>query len=559
VYKVAVTPLSPRRLAASALAVGTTAVLTIASLSVPAAHADDAGTFTVVGTSDVFDSNLVQTILEPGFEAAYPQYNLQYVSKGTGAAIAYAQAGTASALIVHAAALENQFVADGYSLEPYGRAIFWGDYVLLGPANDPAGVLSGDSSYDIRHAFGKVAAAGAAGHATFVSRGGTPGTTVQEHAIWAETTGVQTCDVSSANGGGTSPSTATGACANPIALPDWYKATGLTQGPNVMNGDVCNYPNGGCYVFTDRGTFQYLQSKAQVSNLKLMTRPSATHDAALANLLVNSFHAYGINPAKFSDPSVQINTSAATAFLEWITSPATQARIGAFLQAETAGDPPFLPSAAPALAVTSQLPAVVPAGTPITVTGTVKNKVPGTPVLDNVPVKLLARPASAPAATPTPVATGVTNAAGQFSIAYTPTSNQLYSVATDDITKIENAALDPDFGDILQGTTTEAGTTKVKSTVAVKKARLLGRHHRKLTVRGSVAPGATGQTGQVVLYAAHPGKKLKAVKKLRLKAGATRYEVSKLLKRGTWRFQVRYLNPGIVETSKTTVQRVRIR
>src|SRR6476661_9650985 len=75
------------------------------------ATADDSSTVTVVGTSDVFDSNLVQSVLKPGFEAAYPQYHLNYVSKGTGAAIAYAEAGTASGLLVHAASLENQFVA----------------------------------------------------------------------------------------------------------------------------------------------------------------------------------------------------------------------------------------------------------------------------------------------------------------------------------------------------------------------------------------------------------------------------------------------------------------
>lgn len=262
-----------RKVAAISATVALAATAQTALLAQPAT-ADTPDKLTLVGTSDVFDSNLVQTVLEPGFEAAFPQYDLQYVSRGTGAAIAYAQSGAASAMIVHAAALENQFVADGYSLEEYGRAIFWGDFVLLGPASDPAGVLQGDSTYDIRHAFEKVAAAGEAGEANFVSRGGTPGTTVQEHAIWAETTGVQTCEVSAANGGGTTPSTATGACANPVPLPDWYHSTGLTQAPNVLNGDVCNYDGGGCYVFTDRGTFQYLQSTGQITTLQIHRVPT---------------------------------------------------------------------------------------------------------------------------------------------------------------------------------------------------------------------------------------------------------------------------------------------
>ena len=52
--------------------------------------------------------------------------------------------------------------------------------------------MTGSSSENIVQAFQKIAAAGANDHANFVSRGGTPGTTVQEHAIWALTTRVST-------------------------------------------------------------------------------------------------------------------------------------------------------------------------------------------------------------------------------------------------------------------------------------------------------------------------------------------------------------------------------
>jgi tungstate transport system substrate-binding protein len=109
---------------------------------------------TVVGTSDASDSNLLSAVLKP----AYPQYHLNYVSLGTGAAINYAKAGSASALLVHAASLENQFVAGGYSDEPYGRATFYGDYVLLGPASDPAGVLA-NAPHGIVTAFERIPAA----------------------------------------------------------------------------------------------------------------------------------------------------------------------------------------------------------------------------------------------------------------------------------------------------------------------------------------------------------------------------------------------------------------
>jgi tungstate transport system substrate-binding protein len=143
-------------------------------LAGPAARADDASTLTVVGTSDVFDSDLVQSVLAPGFQTAYPRYRLHYVSLGSGAAIEYAEAGTASALIVHSAPLESRFVAGGYSHERYGRPIFWGDYVILGPPADPARV-STTAPHDAAAAFARIAATGAAGRANFVSRGGTRG------------------------------------------------------------------------------------------------------------------------------------------------------------------------------------------------------------------------------------------------------------------------------------------------------------------------------------------------------------------------------------------------
>ena len=46
-------------------------------------------------------------------------------------------------MFTHAPTLESTFVANGFSDEPFGRAIFYSDYVILGPKNDPAGVLSG--------------------------------------------------------------------------------------------------------------------------------------------------------------------------------------------------------------------------------------------------------------------------------------------------------------------------------------------------------------------------------------------------------------------------------
>src|ERR1700759_1567166 len=101
-----------------------TAVAIAAFALAPAvARADDASTVTFVGTSDVSDSGLVDNVLKPGFQAAYPPYTFQYSPMGTGAAISAAGAGAGSGLIVHAASLENSFVSQGFSNEPFGRAV----------------------------------------------------------------------------------------------------------------------------------------------------------------------------------------------------------------------------------------------------------------------------------------------------------------------------------------------------------------------------------------------------------------------------------------------------
>ena len=58
------------RRGAVAVAVAVAAV----ALTPVSSQADTSSTVTVVGTSDVFDSNLIQSVIKPDFEAAFPQY-----------------------------------------------------------------------------------------------------------------------------------------------------------------------------------------------------------------------------------------------------------------------------------------------------------------------------------------------------------------------------------------------------------------------------------------------------------------------------------------------------
>jgi ABC-type tungstate transport system permease subunit len=468
--------------------------------------------------------------------------------------------------MVHAAALENNFVAQGFSQERFGRAIFYGDYVLLGPASDPAGVLT-NAPHDIAGAFARIAAAGAQGKADFVSRGGTPGTTVQEHAIWAldaGTPGLNLCTVSTANGGGNAPSTATGACPTTTANPSWYHTTGLTQGPNVQAANICNFANAGssggndCYVFTDRGTYQCLTSatcaggSAAPSNLRIVTRDNAATAPGGNTLLINSFHAYAINPAKFaSNPNVQINSTAATDFLNFITSPSFQAQLKGFLGFTT--DPPFLADASPSITA-STLPAKVIGGQTITVTGKIANLVPGTPALNGVPVTV-SELTAVPGVT-TPVATGRTDATGAYSIAFSPTSTGQYEVSTGQILKVENKTLTPIFGDILQPAATAASKLTVQGALqGVSVAALPG----QVMATGSVLPGSGHVKGSVVLLARHGNHG--AFKPIATEALGTddhAFALSAPRKPGTWHLEVRFQDPGQVLTATTKATRVSV-
>ena len=476
--------LIPRRGVLAALVV--TAGLTLA----PAvANADTASTLTVVGTSDVSDSGLVPNLIQPEFTAAYPQFTFKYVGTATGTAIMDAENGTQgpSVLIVHAASLEDSFVSGGYSYEPYGRAIFTNDFVLAGPKGDPAGVAA-NAPHNAVQAFADIATAGIAGTAEFLSRSGSPGTTVEEHEIWQDVgemasppVGLLLCTLtSSTSGGGESPIAAGngvtvsgqdcpggGGTPPQNELPDWYQSANLTQGPNVVAANACTGFNSGansCYVLTDRGTFDYLSSgtdpAGSIPNLTILTRNNSASAPGGANLLTNYFHVYIINPAKFSGQTgIFINIPAAEDFANFLTSPTLQSQLVNYLPTSVTGDPggpPFVADASPSITA-SGIPSAVAAGTPVTVTGNIANAEPGYPALAGQPVTI----DELVGGLPVPVGTANTNTGGNYSITFTPTSSGAYQASTGQIAQIENATLNPVFGDLLS----PAATTPVNLTV----------------------------------------------------------------------------------------------
>ncbi|HCF51484.1 MAG TPA: tungsten ABC transporter permease, partial [Syntrophomonas sp.] len=100
---------------------------------------------------------------------------VRHVGAGTSAALKIAEGGSVDLVVVHAKALEEKFVADGYGTE---RVDFmYNDFVIVGPAEDPAGIKGEKSA---TAALKKIADS----KSLFISRGDKSGTNVKEIEVW---------------------------------------------------------------------------------------------------------------------------------------------------------------------------------------------------------------------------------------------------------------------------------------------------------------------------------------------------------------------------------------
>jgi len=240
----------------------------------------------LASTTSTQDSGLFD-VLVPAFEADNPSINTQVIAVGTGEAIQKGRDGDADVLLVHSKADEEQFVADG--LADARSDVMYNDYVIVGPANDPASIKDATSA---ANAFAKIAASGS----PFVSRGDDSGTNKKEHKIWAEA-GIE-----------------------PVG--DWYKSTGQGMGETLKIADEL-----GAYTLADRATYLSLSKDGAIQSAICFEGASD---------LLNQYGVIVVNSAR--------QLEAARAFKDWILSPAGQATIETF-GVEKYGEPLFFPNA----------------------------------------------------------------------------------------------------------------------------------------------------------------------------------------------------------------------
>lgn len=130
----------------------------------------------VASTTSLYDTGLLDELV-PAFEAAHPEYEAQVLAVGTGEALALGRRGDADVVLAHAPEREERFVAEGHGLR---RTTFMrNDFVIAGPAEDPAGVADATDAAD---ALGRIARA----EAGFASRGDDSGTNIRERTLWRD-------------------------------------------------------------------------------------------------------------------------------------------------------------------------------------------------------------------------------------------------------------------------------------------------------------------------------------------------------------------------------------
>ena len=224
-------------------------------------------------TTSTQDSGLLD-VLVPLFERQ-TGYAVKTIAVGTGQALVLAARGEADVVLAHAPELEKKYVADGKMLNR--RIVMYNDFVVIGPADDPAKIKGTKRAADAMKAI-------AASGARFVSRGDNSGTHLLEKRLW------KLAGVDPAGG--------------------WYIEAGQGMGATLGIADDRK-----AYTLTDRGTFLALQKRVRLPILLEGDRP-----------LLNVYSVMEVNP----NNGPRVNAAGGGAFAAFMVSADVQKIIKTF-------------------------------------------------------------------------------------------------------------------------------------------------------------------------------------------------------------------------------------
>ena len=268
-----------------------------------------------MSTTTSTENSGVLDVLLPAFTAE-TGIQVKVFAKGTGAAMRDGMDGNVDIIFVHAKEREEAFVAAGYGA--YRSGVMHNDFVIVGPAADPAGTRGmGDAAMVLR----KVAVSKAA----FVSRGDDSGTHTKEQTLWKatglplKTEGVEIVQ----KGEKRSLSSL-----HPEGLGQRYLSIGQGMGKTLTYAD-----EKGAYTLTDRGTYlKYKLGRKEGLDLEILCQG----DPRL-------FNPYGIIPL---DPKrhPHVKFLWADQLAKWLVSDKAQ---GLIAQYKIEGRQAFFPDAIP--------------------------------------------------------------------------------------------------------------------------------------------------------------------------------------------------------------------
>jgi len=233
-------------------------------------------------TTSTENSGLLKVLLPP-FETQC-NCHVDVISVGTGKALKLGETGDVDVVLVHARKLEDKFVADGYGVNR--RDVMYNDFVIIGPASDPAHVKGAKTSAE---AFKRIADS----KSTFISRGDESGTNQKEKEIWA--------------------------AAGMTPQGKWYRSAGQGMGEVISMATEQR-----AYTLSDRGTYNAFRHGK--SDLAVVFEDEKG--------LFNPYGVIAVNPKKF--PHVKYDL--AMKFVDFITGPEGQKIIAGY---KVEGDPIF--------------------------------------------------------------------------------------------------------------------------------------------------------------------------------------------------------------------------
>jgi tungstate transport system substrate-binding protein len=517
-------------------------ILLVAALSASAsaAGARSKSTVTIQGGTTISDSGLMANVIVPGFQKMFPQYKLKFVPVGTAQALTNAELGLGDGVFTHNPSAEAQFVAGGYSYEASGRAIMYSDFVVIGPKTDPAGV-GANASANAAAAFQDIANAANSGQADFVSRGDGSGTNAKEAAIWALTT----VPLMPPPAGVTSGGVPTVPGSNPPVPPSWYHTTGAGQAANLQETEQCptsTFSSGACYTLADRGTFNYLQSLGEVPDLKIVSQTNPSPAPGGPGLMNNLYHAYTVNP---NAPLLgggsrgPVNLQGALAFEDYLTSPQFQNAVAHY---PTASNPAFHPDAYADIAPSNVFMPTYNYGNSssgVTVKGNVSSVVPFSAALSGAPVNVVRKTGT----TTTPVASGVTDSSGNYSVNFFPDHNGTYEIDF------------PQFKD-LRETFFTLGVLKVVAGVTLQEDTQSG---LSVSVEGTADPTSNRNNAKITIQAKQGSGSWTSVGTVALADSQETFSKSVTLpSAGKWKLRARYTDSGVVASANSSAITVHV-